>query len=107
MDINILPDEILELIISHSDNRSALNFSLTCKKFRDIIRDCIIRKKFYNKDLSHCFICTHCSITTLPIYYVVFTLDNNTVTNMVCSKTCRKKCLDIKTPVYAICFGRK
>jgi len=106
MNLNQLPVEILEIILScYANNKIIVQFCLTHPRFNNIINNCLEIGKIYNQDIKQCFICTKCSITPFPIRYIVWPHQGkDTITNSVCSSKCRKSCLDIKEPVFCVAF---
>jgi hypothetical protein len=102
-----LPDEILEIIIKHSNNRSVHNLSATCKRIRNVVSNILARQKCDDKNVEQCYMCVRYSMTHLPIHYLVWPHVGDMMEHMICSSACRQKCLTIRTSVYCVGFGRK
>lgn len=106
MNLNQLPVEILEIILScYADNKIIVQFSLTHPRFNNIINSCLEVRKIYDLDIIQCFICNKCSISPFPILYIKWPHQGeDIITDSLCSNKCRKSCLDIKEPFFCVAF---
>ena len=85
MNLEDLPDEVLELMLSYAGNKSVNNLGKTCKRGKTLVDECLTRNKVCDKDVVSCFMCTRYSISVLPIYYLVWPFEGDTLRHRLCS----------------------
>lgn len=87
--MNILPNEILEVILSFSTNNVISQISKVNKYINGVIKNIIEYKQVYDIDIIYCEVCNNASMTKLNFSCDVGKPTINTYN--FCSNNCRQK----------------
>lgn len=91
MSLEIIPNDLLEYILSYTPNIDIKNFGYTTTHHNTLIYNCLKHKIVYDRIINSCLYCKLFVTTPLTVIYASSNIMEDRGKFLLCSGICRQK----------------